>query len=388
MNPENQNEFRISELIGRHLAGTLSEEDNDILQAWINENEDNSKLFHQITNPDKVSEKIKRLEEINIEKGWDVVKASTFTQKRITLVKVLKYAAVIILPLLAGYFWYVSTEKMNDLNDNLVSGSFVPGTQKATLKLSNGTSIELGKEIKGEVKDVDGKTILLDSTTVKYDKVQVKALAYNVLTTPRGGEYKVVLDDGTVVHLNCDSELRYPVSFVDSVRTVYLKGEAYFEVAKAKKAFIVKTSYNDIVVHGTHFNVHAYEDESFIQTTLTEGSVSVAAEGQEVFLKPGQQSSYNIITGDISKKEVRTSVYTSWLHGEFRFEDASLLSVLNTCSRWYDFKIQFEDEKLKNIKMSGKVDRFKDFSVFSKMIEKTAEVKMSKKDNIVIVSFN
>ncbi|HEY9197357.1 MAG TPA: FecR domain-containing protein, partial [Mucilaginibacter sp.] len=172
----------------------------------------------------------------------------------------------------------------------------------------------------------------------------------NIITTPNGGQYEVVLPDGTHVTLNAASSLTYPVAFTGHERTVTLTGEAYFEVAHNKAMpFKVNSGVQTVTVLGTHFNVNAYPDEVAMKTTLLQGSVQVAVNGKEELIVPGQQMVVQPQSGSLSKLTVNTDKEIAWKNGVFSFDGDDLKSIMRQVSRWYDVEVtyngSFPDEK-------------------------------------------
>jgi ferric-dicitrate binding protein FerR (iron transport regulator) len=182
-------------------------------------------------------------------------------------------------------------------------------------------------------------------------------LNYNSLIVPRGGEYKLILADGTKVWINSESSVRYPTVFAGREREVYLTGEAYFEVAKnPSKPFIVKTDKGDVKVLGTHFNVNSYPDAKSFKATLIEGSVQVNANADGKILKPGQQAVINH-SGHLSVLEdVNTDQVVAWKNGLIQFHKASLVEIMQQVERWYDIKVIFPNHS-SSLKFTGKMSR-------------------------------
>ena len=167
---------------------------------------------------------------------------------------------------------------------------------------------------------------------------------------PRGGEYSLTLSDGTVVYMNADSKLRFPVKFDRNLRMVELEGEAYFKVQRNEKVpFIVKTSQISVQVLGTEFNVSAYAEDLVIQTTLVSGAVKVFSEDEKesVILRPGEQAEFSRITHEIQLETVDVSYVTAWKDGRLRFQEKPLFEIMKNVARWYDVEIIYEDEEVK-----------------------------------------
>jgi transmembrane sensor len=254
-----------------------------------------------------------------------------------------------------------------------------PGGDKALLTLGDGTTVRLD-EVRAGVVGRQGNTQLIKSRDAQ---LQYQAsggpdsVTYNVLTTPRGGQYKLVLPDGTKVWLNAATTLRYPTAFAGGHRDVELKGEAYFEVAadaakpfrvqvstgadkepkarpqagqaegpslaqKAPRAIFGQSPQEPMIVEvlGTHFNIMSYADEPVVKTTLLEGSVRVRKGGKGVLIRPGEQARLN---GDGSLVVVKTDVEeaVAWKNGLFKFEEADIDQVMRQLSRWYDLEVVY-----------------------------------------------
>lgn len=270
--------------------------------------------------------------------------------------KMMSAAAVLVI-LSIPAFLYVNYYHKKSATYSHYNGEIAAGSNKAVLTLSDGTKLVLNNAKNGELakqhgvkisKTADGKLLyeLIANSSSKA------GLHYNTIATPAGGQYQVVLPDGTKVWLNALSSLTYPTSFVSLVsRKVLLTGEAYFEVAKAGPAnhrlpFIVSSKGQEVEVLGTHFNVNCYPEELASATTLLEGSVAVSKDGiYKEILKPGQQALVN--TG-IKVKEIDTSAAIAWKNGLFKFENASITTVMHQFSRWYDVDVEYEGTKPEN----------------------------------------
>jgi len=243
-----------------------------------------------------------------------------------------------------------------------------PGGQKATLTLGNGQQIVLDSTANGILAQEGNAQVRKEGSGLKYQSTGSNgqlAMTFNTLTTPRGGEYKLILPDGSKVWLNAASSLRYPTTFTGNTREVELEGEGYFEVAKnAAKPFHVKTSGQDVEVLGTHFNVNAYKDEETVKTTLLEGKVRVGSrqwavgsgekakdkgqraesEEQSVVLKPGEQASVSQSTQKfqpIPVQTVQTDEVVAWTTGRFIFREQRIESIMKQISRWYNVDVTF-----------------------------------------------
>lgn len=278
---------------------------------------------------------------------------------------VARIAAVLLVLIAIGSYFYRKHD-MAERND-LVAAAIVPGGNKAVLTLSNGKRISLDDAAFGQLASQDGVAIKKSADgLLVYDvsnAVGTMTNGIHTITTPRGGEYQVILPDGTKVWLNAESSLSFPAVFKGMERQVTLSGEAYFEVAKNKrKPFLVNAGGQMVEVLGTHFNISAYKEDNNIRTTLLEGSVRVSVKNttQSMVLKPGQQSAVTK-NGLIKLSEVRADDAIAWKNGYFQFDNQSLPDVMKKIARWYDVDIEYNG-KLTNENFVGQVSKFDDIS--------------------------
>jgi ferric-dicitrate binding protein FerR (iron transport regulator) len=264
-----------------------------------------------------------------------------------------------------------------------------PGTTTAVLTLANGTNIVLDKAENGVVAK-SGNTAIkklkngLLAYTHNGTAAPADANALNTITIPRGGQYTVTLPDGTNVWLNSESSLTYPVAFNGADRSVTLKGEAYFEVAKNKQLpFIVRTPQVNVKVLGTHFNVNAYEDDNDVKTTLLEGSVNLSNQATSAMLVPGQQG----ISGANSKiitRKANINQVMAWKAGYFIFRDSNIHQIMKQISRWYDVEIEYKgDSSTKTF--GGTYAKNKDINELLKGLELTGLVHFKIEGRRIIV---
>ncbi len=276
---------------------------------------------------------------------------------------------------------YTQTNKQQPKQDRL------PGGDKAVLTLSDGSTIILDSAGNG-VLAKQGNTSIVKKNDGQIEYSAATAIAnevsYNLLQTPRGGQFKITLPDGSKVWLNAASSLKYPVVFTGDERKVEISGEAYFEIAKdATKPFKVHLNNMEVEVLGTHFNVNGYEDEASINTTLLEGKVKVQTATGAKFLAPGQQAqlkpSGNIsITNDISLEEI-----IAWKDGNFQFENADIKAVMRQLARWYDVEVSYKG----NIQQHfvGSISRNVNLSQVLSMLQQTGAVKFKIEGKQLIV---
>lgn len=242
------------------------------------------------------------------------------------------------------------------------------GSYMALLTTNHGESMKLENTTQ-EVSLTGVEHLVQDNAMLDYTEV-VSADENHTLSIPRGREFRMKLNDGTVVDINAQSTLTYPVKMNGKERRVKLAGEAYFDVAKdSVRPFIVEVGAMEIHVTGTSFNVRAYEEETSVYTTLERGSVEISVMGQTLNLSPGQQARLTQ-EGKLLKKDVDTELYTAWRKGYFIFENTTLKEVLGSVSRWYDISVAFEDTALENIRIDGTLDRYSNLNELLEKIEK------------------
>lgn len=271
---------------------------------------------------------------------------------------------------LGAYLYFNTTSDQTTPHTQQIAGKIVAGSNKAILTLSGGKQIVLTDASNGELvqegdtritKTADGKIIYEPSTAQRAD-VDSKAVVYNTVSTPKGGQFQVVLPDGSQVWLNAMSSITYPSSFSGKERLVQLKGEAYFEIAKnPEKPFKVDvTGKQKIEVLGTHFNVEAYLEDHEIKTTLLEGSVKLTTPNKEVRLKPGQIA-VNDLEKELTIKPADLEEVMAWKNGLFVLNDVNLKDVMKKASRWYDVDVEYQGS-ITNKKLWGTVSRYKDIT--------------------------
>ncbi|MDO6604948.1 FecR family protein [Arenibacter palladensis] len=261
-----------------------------------------------------------------------------------------RYAAAVVL--LFGLAFFYQQGFFATSNPEVL----VPKDDSITLELDNGTiqTIDVNGAI--EVRDSEGNVVgSQQQNQISYSKAHEKeVLVFNTLTIPNGKKFQIELSDGTLVHLNAGSSLRYPVNFLsDGPREVFLTGEAYFDVTKnVSNSFVVNVNELDVKVLGTQFNVSAYGEDEFIDVVLVEGAVGLHKEDElqadAVKLSPGQKGSYEQASNYIQVNEVNTSLYTSWMQGHLVFRDLTFNNILKKLERHYNVEIINFNEVLGN----------------------------------------
>ncbi|MBO9154574.1 FecR domain-containing protein [Chitinophaga sp. GCM10012297] len=269
----------------------------------------------------------------------------------------------------------------------LQHGDIAPGGNKARLVLGNGKSVVLDQAADGAIASEENIRKQNESLIYKEPEAQLPQMSYNTLITPRGGQYRVQLSDGTKVWLNAASSLEYPVAFNGSEREVKLSGEAYFEVAAdAFKPFYVTMNGMKVQVLGTAFNIKAYADEKEFTTTLTSGAVRVISSGKQVTLKPGQQSTFTPSSLALSMSDGDPEGAVAWKNGIINFRNDELSAVMRELSRWYDVDVVYDNTMTGNIHVTGAMHKQENLSQALKILELTANVHFTVERRTIKVS--
>lgn len=289
-------------------------------------------------------------------------------------------AAAIFILGIAGLLFLKNNQSVKSLKNNkpaIAAQDVAPGSNKAILTLANGKVILLNNVANGVISKQTNLTIKKQKDgIVEYLAAENKdkSPVTNSISTPRGGQYQLVLSDGTKVWLNAASSLKFPSSFVGRNRTVELTGEAYFEVAKNKEMpFIVKFNDANIEVLGTHFDIKAYHDEE-TKATLAEGSIKISKNNQQKILVPGQQVVVSKEEGNLEVSQANMEEALAWRNGYFIFHDASIENIMKTAARWYDVDVTYDADIIKSKKFGGRVSRYKNISELLKNMELTGTI--------------
>jgi ferric-dicitrate binding protein FerR (iron transport regulator) len=386
--------IEISELIARDIGGQLSQQEKEHLKKWIGSSEQNRKLYEKIVDGKNLAERNIVYESIDAEKAWKKV-SLVFTpqQQRRRIVPILfRYAAAILILVFLGVtsYWLINEKQQKMVQP--IAG-ILPGTTQAVLILANGENVNLSNDSTIDVIEKDGTVIRKSNKELNYaeqvSKNPQKPLL-NTLIVPKGGEYSLVLSDGTRVIVNSMTKLVYPVSFTGDKREITLEGEAYFEVFKDKsKPFIVNIKGLQVEVLGTSFNVKAYPDDKQSFTTLVEGKVklnSVLQTSVVQILEPDQQAVFDPSTSAIFARMVDARQFIQWTTGKYTFTNQPLDEMMKTLARWYDFNYQFEEASLKNIRFEGGLNKYQSIDPILEIINKTGKVKVSVKGKEVVFS--
>lgn len=336
--------------------------------------EDNLPVNFPLT-PGEIVEEYLSYKKIDTDQEFLYLK-KRISRKRNILIKSVSAAATIAVLLSIALFTDVFSDK--DKIEYSFYESIKPGTRNAILILNDSTVIDLDNQNDSILEDIALIACKDSSSLIFASNEQVGAedtsfeTEFNEIVVPRGGEYSFKLPDGTKVYLNSESSLRFPSRFSNLDRSVYVKGEAVFDVTHdSSRPFIVNAGDVDVKVLGTIFNVRAYENENRTVVTLNEGSVRILRSGQVLGdIEPDQQ--IVVSGGEFEVKNVNSEAYIIWKEGVFRFDEEPLSTVLAQIGRWYDCRFDIEEE-LKNKKYSGIINKYDSIEEFVSVLKTTGE---------------
>ena len=368
----------------QHWQGEpLSPGEEAEIQAWLDESEEHG-LYYEELKRDYLRQRWVMREGLIGRKGERRYRQ---VARRKVLVKwVTTVAASLILLVGVGYYgWQVEVEP----EQVVVVNDIHVGSAKAKLYLSSGDEIALEKENMAIRERQDVAIRVNESGVVAYQDTAVvmteRERAYNRLVVNRGGEYRIVLSDGSEVWVNSESELVYPIRFVGDKRIVKLRGEAYFKVqADAKRPFIVDVDGVEVRAVGTEFCVNTRK-ENKVESVLVEGKVNVRKGDDGVMLEPNQLAVYDVRTNRIEVKNVDVRKYIDWKNGDFVFSDDRLEEVMDKLSLWYDCKVFYQNADLKDVRLSGDMKRYGEVEEFLHFLEISTGARFEVQGKTIIV---
>lgn len=382
------NKSDIYRWVAAWVRGDITPDELVHLEHWLDAAPRNRQWFDSFTEKENLKKSIMLYSSFDSDKKWKEMEILCERKKKRSFLSYWKYAAVAAILLVVGValFWR-ENEKLQPVV--LVEQISRSERQQAILIVESGEEVVLNgvedsclQYFKGERLSVNNKGDLVSSV----DSLQKNgSVEWHTLRIPRGGEYKLVLEDGSRIWLNSASELRYPVHFTKDKRQVWLEGEAYFEIAhNAQCPFVVKTAKQDVTVLGTSFDVTAYKDENNVYTTLLNGSVRVDTKGKQQVLVPGEQAIYD---GEvINIKEVNAKLYCSWIEDRFVFMSEDFEHVAKKLERWYNVKFIFESENLRMKYFSGSIPKYSELFKVLEMLELTTNIRFEIHEDVVYVT--
>ena len=385
----------ITHLIYRRIIGAISPSELRELEQWLDADEAHRRFFNSLSDREMLSDEIIMRSAVDYMRPARDMQHMIRSGKRSRMNRRIMQAAAIRAIIIAvgaalhyipGTFTQLSTG--NDRNPDIYANTtpkgiddFVAGSPKAVITNSTGQAVILSADESG----ADG-SIHLPSCAV-----QTKLPEQLCLEVPRGGEFKIILEDSTEVWLNSESTIRYPEMFGSDERRVAVTGEVYFHVKKdPSRPFYVETDRQTVRVYGTTFNIRAYADEPATYTTLETGSISLSQSSTpsgELFLSQGHQAVLDHTSDRINMSVVDPDVVTSWRHGRFVFENQPLDRIMRDLSRWYDFRYEFADKSLSSRIFMGSIPRYSDFRTAIQVLENCGGIRFTlSPDGLIIIS--
>jgi len=375
--------FEKAELISRYLKGELSYEEHMQLREWADADIKNQQLLDELENSAFQSRELQFFASLDKQVAWENLNRAIRDSSQRDAAPAFKYWKFIAAVLIAGLSYLVFYLAVNDTDQQAtqvempVPGADVlPGGNKATLTLADGSVMVLEDMTDGMVKEENGIRIRKTEGQIVYEILNEETnsgeIFYNTIYTPAGGQYHVVLPDGSKVWLNSESSLHFPTAFSGAERKVNLTGEGYFEIVRnPRMPFVVQAPDTRVEVLGTHFNLMTYASEGTSRTTLLEGSVKVSNGNASKTLIPGQQ----VISGDqMLVRHVDTEEVIAWKNGFFQFESENLRNIMRQLKRWYDLEIENE-ETIPNKHFTAVISRNTSLSQVLSMLEMSGELK-------------
>ena len=383
-------EEHIARLIFLHVQGMTDNAQEKELNEWRSVSPRHEELFQRMLSSEHVEKSISRFvkTEEEEERGWRQLQQKARSGRSVRKIKWFPYAAAIVLILSVGGVFYFSGDKeQTEILPIAKNEVQVPGS-RAVLILPDGRKVDLENEVLRSDLAQSDSLLLVSARSLKYRDIDSPDTTeiFHTLEIPRGGEYLLTLSDGTMICLNSESTLSFPVKFQGKERKVYLTGEAYFKVAKnTEHPFVVTAGELEVLVTGTTFGVRAYKDEKDIQTTLESGQVTVRVEGKSVKLVPNKQVLFNKSTMGLEVRDVDVDLYLAWVDGRLVYDNCPLEKILTDLGRWYNIDVFYSRDELRSYQFSLNMKKHEEFTQVLELIGKTGEVQFEIKDNTVIV---
>ena len=383
-----KNPFEFAKELLRYNRGELSEVEKERVEEILSKVKGLDELAGELKDKKRIENELSVVGSFNVEKALVRLKKRQHGRKRLFLSWVAAASVVVI----AGISVFLLLDRETDVVNLPVVEKIEPGKATVTLEMASGLKYRL---------DTLSSVVCNNRANVAFDNnggvLKVKEhdstgqlrqeVGRNVINVPYGGTYTVELCDGTKVYLNSGTKLEFPSRFDGNVRSVSLKGEAYFEVARnERKPFVVEVDEMKVKVLGTTFNVKSYVDEPGIYTTLVQGSVAILRDGQpEKKIKPGEQAYYNKSVGTLSVSPVDVDEFTAWKDGLFCFKDIALEEILRIVSRWYDLEIFYMNQEAKSVVYSGKMPMYSSVEDVLRKFEISGDVRFELKGRTLTV---
>ena len=386
------------EIIWRALRDECSAEELERLRDWRDESPGNERVYEDMKELAGMGTFLKGVDSLHKEQALENVLKRT-RRGSVTRFRWWKYAAAILFPLLlVGTLAYLfgGLERSGEGLPVPVAKQILPGGPKAVLYLSDGRVVDLNRVSDSVITDgISGHKIALSKevNTLNYSQEATSSgetceLVYNRIEVPRGGEYMLVLSDGTKVWLNSETRLEYPLVFGEASRNVRLSGEAYFEVTRdTARRFNVIMEGATIEVTGTSFNASCYPEDGRCGAVLESGKINLLTDHGITAVGVGEYASYDIASGAVRVEPVDLKYFTSWRYGTFYFYNTPLSDIVQKLGRWYDVNFKFADDSLREVCFSGAALRSKSIDFMLELLASTQSLKFDMRGDGTIVIY-
>ena len=384
-----KNPFEFAKELLRYTRGELSKEEEKGIEQVLLEVKGMNTLVEELKDKNRIEHEMHIIAKFDTERALSKLK----NRKQVKRRGILSWIAAASVVVIGGVSAWILLSQEPDVDNLSVTEKFESGKAIVTLEMASGLKYRLDT-LSSVVRNNRVNVAFDNNDRVLKIKEQdsladgaTKEIGYNTINVPYGGTYTVELCDGTKVYLNSGTTLEFPSRFDGKVRSVILKGEAYFDVARnVSKPFVVEVDEMKVKVLGTSFNVKSYVDEPGVYTTLVEGSVAILRDGQpEKKIKPGEQAYYNKGVGTLSIAEVDVNEFTSWKDGLFYFKDIALEEILRIVSRWYDLEVFYMNQGAKSVIYSGKLPMYSSVEDVLRKFEISGDVRFELKGRTLTV---
>ena len=374
---------RVVELFRKSFSTSLSDAEKEELDETLQDG-CLKEVYDQLSDETFVLDKFREFEIYSYKPAFNKLKIyqrHTRMSKWIAWGSSIAAILILVFVLVRPWEYHDEVQELVEVTQHIIP----PGSNAAILKLADGRMIEIGEQPL-ELKDVQGSVVKYENGRLSYSSGEECAIkdVYNELVVPIGGECHVLLDDGTEVWLNAGSRLKYPVAFLGEKRKVIFSGEAFFEVKKDSRPFIVSMETGDVTVLGTSFGIRAYPGETDYTTLVTGKVCFQSKENESVILSPGEQAVLHL-AGRLEKREVNVEEYVGWKDGLFVFRNETLSEIMKILGRWYGVNVIFLDDSLKELEYTGNLERYDSINTFLQLLKRLKEVHYEIKGNTVVL---
>ncbi len=386
-----KNPYNINTLVSKLLTGEIDEQEGEALLQEAEKDPSLKDKIEQLMEDDDFLKRYHLYKSIDAEKAKEDFFASVqeekekrATGKQIWLRR-LAAAAAIALVIIGSWMYF---GKQEPAQPSIITAELHHAIERVQQTGMNGATLIVGGK---QIAVSNAEAVLAKAEQLEEGRSLLGNLGNDAeivegsLVTKKDKEFWMVLDDGTYVHLNYNTKLVYPNHFVGSERKVKLTGEAYFVVAPdaKKRPFIVETANGDVHDYGTEFNVNTMKEKGVTSVVLVKGKVGVSSKhGKEYLLKPGDMATLKAgRTPDIQQVDV--NLYTSWNTGNFLFDGCTLQDLMEVISHWYNMKVEFSSEEMKELRFTGSIDKYEPMGQTLNAIENITGLKITAKEGII-----